>query len=1487
MLKFRQLGVLFFLIPLFLFLLPAIGQNKKVFVITGKIVPEVSTSENGAIELSKNGEAPTKIEISKNGRFRLELEYFNEFTVTFILKGHFSKTILVSTDIPQEVWKRDNDFPPYPIIVQLFKEIEGIDKSFTLKPSGKVFYGKQTDNFENESFFNDTQIAEQITTALKQTEQVKKEAGTISKQEEQDLAAKQKNFDQAINEADVLFKRGEFPSALLKYQEARTLFPEKVYANDRMAEIQDLMKALKITEEHKAELEQKYKSTIALANEFFDQKTYNDARPRYEEALQFKPGDGYAIGRIKEIDQLLALLEKQKQFDGLIAQADNKYKSKKSDQAITLYNQAKLLIPENEYPQNQINLINQEQLQLVKQEQQELEFTQAIENGDKLVKQKDFIQAINSYRKALELKPDNKLATDKITISEQAIAAIDVDKKYQESIRQADLAMATNDLQKAKMYYQEAFTLKSREVYPVTKLAEIKLTETNETKFIELVANAEKEVANQNYNESVNLLNQALQIKPKDPSVQKRISEVEVLKNQQVADKEFDQSIQKGDQQKEQGNNDLAINFYRDALKIRPKSELALGKILEVEQLLAALGKQKQYLAIIAQADMSFDKKEYVTAKADYRKSMTVKPDETYPATRIKEIDQILGKEQQAKALDDNYKSIVSRADKLFESESYADARKIYTEALTIKPNDAYPTGRISNIDEILAQKANEIEIETEFLAFVSKGDAALNQKDYESANSDYSSALAMKPNSAEVKTKIKNIESILQKLAAANTKKEEDRLLALASATQKEYTETIARGNKQIEQKAYSDARITFEEAKKLKPTENLPDKMIAKIDSLIADNERGLAQEQRKEDASLISIKRAQQNSFKDEMAKADKAFTDNNFNAAEAGYRNALSMKVTDPAIVEMIGRTETKLAAQDSMTKSYNIAINAANKLLEDKQYKEAKDKYLESLLYLPESEYPKHQIEKLDELLAQAEAERLIDESFASKVKKAETLFSNMEYQGSRSAFVQASEIKPSEPMPIQRIKDIDKLMADLVLEEAKNKSTDSAYTESIKRADLSFAGKEYTSARSIYGEALAVKPNEEYPKNRIAQIDVLLNELITAKETDRLYAESIKSAQEAFSQNKIQEARDNYQKAHDYKPAEPMPPMRIAELDAILARLEETASLAAMKDSTLKSIDEAFNRLLSAAKDFEQSIQYISAILKYKEAIEVKPAERKNVEIMIASLQEKIRLAELSEEAMTGTDSNQVETPIASEARTENHQSTGIYDEIIGKADDSFGIKDYSVARFYYYKASDIKPKEGYPRNQIELIRKLVDSQLSSLDRSGYQQAITQADDAFQKENYTVSKFYYYKALGIKSWEKYPKDRIQEILALTNSLLSEREEKEYRDLIASADEAFTVKDISIARFYYNKAISMKKDEDYPKIKIKDIQKLIEQDGQDAQNTEYNKLIELGDQALQSEIYNIARFNYNQALNLKPNENYPKDQLKLIRETLDK
>jgi hypothetical protein len=76
--KISRIGIWLILILIFLFQLQTQAQSKKYFVITGRIVPEVPDAGTGVIEIKKNETDLSPIEIPKNGRFRFELEFFNQ-----------------------------------------------------------------------------------------------------------------------------------------------------------------------------------------------------------------------------------------------------------------------------------------------------------------------------------------------------------------------------------------------------------------------------------------------------------------------------------------------------------------------------------------------------------------------------------------------------------------------------------------------------------------------------------------------------------------------------------------------------------------------------------------------------------------------------------------------------------------------------------------------------------------------------------------------------------------------------------------------------------------------------------------------------------------------------------------------------------------------------------------------------------------------------------------------------------------------------------------------------------------------------------------------------------------------------------------------------------------------------------------------------------------------------------------------------------------
>src|SRR5665648_232746 len=1336
--KIGQIGIWIFLIFMFLFQLTSQAQSNKKFEITGKIVPESGESGVGVIEVTKNGEKIPNIDIPKNGRFKFDLEFFNEYSLNFKFPGHFNKIIIVSTEIPQEVWKRDNDFPPFPMVVELLKEIEGIDKSFTLKPSGRIFYGKDIDNFQKESYTSDIQLVEQIETAKLKAVNVKKESQFISKENAQDLATKQKNFDQLVNEADAHYQRGEYQMALAKYLEAKTLFPEKSYPTDRVAELQDLVKALEITEKQKAELDKKYRNAIAKANGFFDQKNYQNALPVYKEAIQYKPEDVFANGRINEIDQLLALLDqqekdkaqKEKEYQMLIAQADKLLDKKEYPNAQAEYRKALVIKAEDSYAKEQIRKIDDVFARQEAEAKTKADFNQAMAEGENLLKNKELAKAKNAFTKARNLIPSETLPPQRISeintlLAEQTRKETElkgIREAYMEAIQRADKQFSNKEYKSAQLVYKEALLIKSDEKYPADQLA--------------LIEKLLKEQNEQNYKTSISIADEAFGLNQYDEAT---VSYQKAL-NYKKADLYATQQLKKIDQKK------ADIEAENNRLK----------KL------------DDQYNATISEANNDFSNKNYLTSKEKYQKALTLKPAEVFPNEQIAKIDQILNELRNADETNRQYAQLVKLAQDAFQANKLKEARDAYQDAANMKPDEPIPPLRIAEINTMLAQLEETA------------------------------------------------------KLAAM----EESQRLAKEKADREFYTNAIAAGDKSFAEKQYTIARSHYTTALTAKPNEKYPKDQIAKIDILLAQEEKDKALARRK--SAQDSIQMVKDQAFDLAMSTAKEHEQNKRYLQAIEKYQDAITINPLQKSIIQKLIRDiEDKIQLFTKQETEYLRIIKLADGYFSEAKLNEALTEYRNASAIKTDEDYPKQQISKILSLLAASE------QNYTNAITNADKAFDASEWLNAKTAYGEALTIKPKESYPTNRLKEVNQKIADANLAAISNLAQDKAYKDAMEKAEKSLKDEQFTSARMQFLTAQSLNPDEKLPAERIIEID----KLIEQRKKDQL----------AQSQ---------------------------------------------------QNIDERYRQAISVADNSFREKTYPNAKLQYKQASVIKPGESypKNQIELIDKLMNESKSAETYASKLPETENaNTVSKPIynptesarATEIRAQSFKPVADYNEAVKKADELFGVKDYAIARFYYYKANDIKPEEEYPINQIEPIRKLIDSELSAIDRSGYDQAITEADKAFSSKNYSIAKFFYYKALDIKSWEKYPKDRIEEILALTNSLLSEKEEKEYRDLINKADEAYFNKDIAIARFYYYKAISMKKDENYPRIKLKDIQKLIEQDQRDQQNQQYRKLIEEGEQALQSENFGIARFNYNKALSLKPDEKYPKDQLKRIKEALDK
>jgi hypothetical protein len=118
------------------------------------------------------------------------------------------------------------------------------------------------------------------------------------------------------------------------------------------------------------------------------------------------------------------------------------------------------------------------------------------------------------------------------------------------------------------------------------------------------------------------------------------------------------------------------------------------------------------------------------------------------------------------------------------------------------------------------------------------------------------------------------------------------------------------------------------------------------------------------------LVFSKNAQ---YDKAISKADKSYTEQNYTEAKGLYEDALVIKPEEAYPMERLEEIEVQLALLE-MQEKYETAIQTADGMFNQKDYKRAREFYLMAINYNDVDTYPVEQIRKIDELEIEMEAE---------------------------------------------------------------------------------------------------------------------------------------------------------------------------------------------------------------------------------------------------------------------------------------------------------------------------------------------------------------------------------------------------------------------------------------------------------------------------------------------------------------------------------
>lgn len=304
-----------------------------------------------------------------------------------------------------------------------------------------------------------------------------------------------------------------------------------------------------------------------------------------------------------------------------------------------------------------------------------------------------------------------------------------------------------------------------------------------------------------------------------------------------------------------------------------------------------------------------------------------------------------------------------------------------------------------------------------------------------------------------------------------------------------------------------------------------------------------------------------------------------------------------------------RLEDLAANAGKLRKQFDELVAKGDSKVDQKKYSDAVDKYDQALEIFPDEEAV---IKKRDD--AQAKADELaaaaeIEQQYQSLIAEGQSNMKREEWEDARENFVDALKLKPDERLPKDKIDEIDEMLESLADREM--------YDELLAQADDYFDSEDYALSIEKYEEALRLLPNEKYPKERKAEAERILAELLAsmmaAEELQQRYDDLIVLADKNFKDKDYETAKRKYEEASALMPDEQHPIDRIAECEEYLAELADAAAASAEADADRaerERIDKEYAALITSADEKFEKDMLEDSKADYEAALDLKSGEK-------------------------------------------------------------------------------------------------------------------------------------------------------------------------------------------------------------------------------------------------------------------------------------
>ena len=221
-----------------------------------------------------------------------------------------------------------------------------------------------------------------------------------------------------------------------------------------------------------------------------------------------------------------------------------------------------------------------------------------------------------------------------------------------------------------------------------------------------------------------------------------------------------------------------------------------------------------------------------------------------------------------------------------------------------------------------------------------------------------------------------------------------------------------------------------------------------------------------------------------FNSLVKEGDQSIKDDNYNIALSKYQEAQNLFPNNNMVKQKLSHLNNLIAEKsksNSIDSNYNLLISKADEFRDNEKFEEAISFYNSAIKIKPLESYPKNQKESINRKALDISNNK-IQSQYNELITKADELLRDLSYDEALKKYDEANEISPNESYPIDKIREIKKLLIE-------KESKDNEYLRKINQADNEFESANwedalvhYTAAKNIY--------EREHPINRIEEINL-------------------------------------------------------------------------------------------------------------------------------------------------------------------------------------------------------------------------------------------------------------------------------------------------------------------------------------------------------------------------------------------------------------